>query len=849
MNGPAIEDFQPLPDQWVVGGLDTSLSTKPPGQQTIQTSPWDELPINLRHQAELEASGISASVARDRGYRTANTKAELSRLGFKRSQQNDPGIIMPIHGVADHITGYQYKPDNPRTINGKVVKYETPAKSATQLDIPRSVQVLVRKVEFSLFFTEGIKKGDAAATRELAVAALAGVWNWRSEDVLAELDQIPLKERTVYIAFDSDWRRKREVRQALRRLGKVLEHRGAVVYVISLPEPSPGTKVGLDDYFVAGGTARDLTVKYAMPLAEFDGFAEDDERSVLVAAVVPDAPVHNGAIVPTGYTLSDSEVRRGSKRILPAAVIITARMIDAATGEESVELAFRDRGVWRSITTNRDVIAIARKISELARSGLPVTSNTARDVVDWLADYIVVNADSLPVIRTSKRLGWQGTSGFLLPARYITENDATSPIRFSPVDDGTAQFAAAFAATGTLDGWKDVVRPLAHLERVRFAVHASFAAAVLQILPCPSFVIDYCGPTSGGKTSVLRVAGSVWGQPDPAQPSSVISTFQSTRIYKERVVGMLVGLPIFIDDAKQAKASEVETFIYDLCNGQGRGRGSLQGLQPTANGRSVAQITGESPATAATEAGGTKARTLTLWGSPFGHSENAAHLISAVMHGISGHHGQAGPAFVDWLLLNRDQWPAWRLAYQKLVQECTSRVGGSHVNSRICAYVAAVDFAAQLAARAGVVPWDFARISDGLLLEVAGEARTADVSADALLLVLSWAAGRADSFYRLNGSSQQPPSGWLGRWDGVDGNWSLIAFTSDRLRDALRANGFLDFEGIVRQWADRGWLDLGNGDGQARRMKKVRIASNPCWCYVIVKNAEESARSALEGGS
>ena len=236
---------------------------------------WEDLPLEARHVDELQRSAISPAVAHDRGYRSVTTKHEIGRFGFSPIQQSPPGYLLPIHGVGKGVIQYQIKPDNPRSnSSGKGIKYESPGKSEGQLDVAPSTRHLVLNPDFSLFITEGIKKVDAAATNELPVIGLPGVSHFKGPDIIAALDQIPLRGRTVYIAFDSDWRRNRQVLASLRRLAAILRSRGAVVYVISLPEPQLGTKVGLDDYFVAGGNPIDL-LKHAV---EFESTEDLDHE-------------------------------------------------------------------------------------------------------------------------------------------------------------------------------------------------------------------------------------------------------------------------------------------------------------------------------------------------------------------------------------------------------------------------------------------------------------------------------------------------------------------------------------------------------------------------------------------
>ena len=94
--------------------------------------------------------------------------------------------------------------------------------------------------------------------------ALLGVWNWRGTNdkggktALADWEAIALNDREVFICFDPDVTRKREVWQALDRLRAFLERRSAHVTVLYLPAGADGQKVGLDDYLAAGNGEGEL---------------------------------------------------------------------------------------------------------------------------------------------------------------------------------------------------------------------------------------------------------------------------------------------------------------------------------------------------------------------------------------------------------------------------------------------------------------------------------------------------------------------------------------------------------------------------------------------------------------
>ncbi|MFN8474903.1 MAG: DUF3854 domain-containing protein [Anaerolineae bacterium] len=187
-----------------------------------------------QHQALLDASGISAEVASARGYRSITSKAEARSLGFGTAQCRAPALLIPIYDCRGQLATYQLRPDEPRIINSKPVKYETPSGTRMVLDVPPKVRANLRNPATPLFITEGARKADAAVSHGFCCISLLGVWNWRgsNEDggklALPDWDNIALNGRQVYIAFDSDVMTKLPVRDALVRLKAFLEHRDAL---------------------------------------------------------------------------------------------------------------------------------------------------------------------------------------------------------------------------------------------------------------------------------------------------------------------------------------------------------------------------------------------------------------------------------------------------------------------------------------------------------------------------------------------------------------------------------------------------------------------------------------------
>jgi len=219
--------------------------------------------LSAAHAAMLAESAISPEVMAQRGYLSMKSAAELRRLGFGERQAR-AGLLIPVWGVVGEIVNYQLRPDAPRIVDGKPLKYETPKGSRMALDVPPGCRAMIGDPTKPLFITEGVKKADAAVSHELCCIALLGVWNWRGTNeqggtvALPDWESITLKDRKVYVVFDSDVMEKAPVYAALCRLKAFLESRGAQVLVVYLPPGPSGTKVGLDDYLAAGHTIAEM---------------------------------------------------------------------------------------------------------------------------------------------------------------------------------------------------------------------------------------------------------------------------------------------------------------------------------------------------------------------------------------------------------------------------------------------------------------------------------------------------------------------------------------------------------------------------------------------------------------
>ena len=238
-----------------------------------------------QHAKLLRASVISPEVAAERGYVSVDTKTRLEGLKFAKSQRNVPGLLIPIWATDGEIRLYQHRPDTPRLNgDGKPIKYETPFRSKIVLDVPPRAREHLGNNSVPLWITEGARKADAAVTAGLCCIGLIGVNGWtRDRQALPDWRHIMLKNRPVYVAFDSDVMVKREVKRALRELSGFLDYCGAHVQLVFLHHTdNGGTKVGLDDYLAAGHSIDELVALAREPIdikphSGSEGFAPKPE--------------------------------------------------------------------------------------------------------------------------------------------------------------------------------------------------------------------------------------------------------------------------------------------------------------------------------------------------------------------------------------------------------------------------------------------------------------------------------------------------------------------------------------------------------------------------------------------
>lgn len=322
----------------------------------------------------------------------------------------------------------------------------------------------------------------------------------------------------------------------------------------------------------------------------------------------------------------------------PHPIMPVERLVNIDTGEEKLQLAFRKGTIWRKLIFSKTVLASSNKVTELAGSGIAVTSQNAKAFVQYISDMENLNYDLIPEKKSIGRFGYIPDEGF-------------SPFVDGLIFDGDANFKAMFQTVrsrGSETKWLETAEEVREMSTTaKIILAASFASVLLEPLNCLPFFVHLWGVDSGtGKTVALMVAASVWG--DPAV-GAYVKTFDGTVAGMEKTAAFLNNLPFCLDELQLAKDSKGRTTfdVYKLAQGVGRTRSNRSGgVDLTPTWRNCILTTGESPLTGTASGAGAVNRVIDI------ECKSAQAVIKDGMR-ISGavkrNYGFAGRKFVERL--------------------------------------------------------------------------------------------------------------------------------------------------------------------------------------------------------
>ncbi len=206
---------------------------------------------------------------------------------------------------------------------------------------------------------------------------------------------------------------------------------------------------------------------------------------------------------------------------------------------------------------------------ELASQGLNITTNPKqRNYLDtYIQDY-PIHKRALCV----DKLGWHGEQ-YILPDSAIG-NDGKELI----VYQSAHAINSTIAQQGTLAQWRDeLCKKLADQSRFVFSIACAFAGQLLELLDDDGGGFHILGSSSMGKSLSLKVAASVWGNPD-----NYSKTWRSTDNALEGTASEHNDSFLPLDEISESDPKIIGKAAYMLANGKPKGRSTTTGHNRTA---------------------------------------------------------------------------------------------------------------------------------------------------------------------------------------------------------------------------------------------------------------------------
>lgn len=308
-----------------------------------------------------------------------------------------------------------------------------------------------------------------------------------------------------------------------------------------------------------------------------------------------------------------------------------------------------------------------------------------------------------------------------MPTRFVLHDRCYYPggsaRAFYTAQAESTATARGINAEGGLLGWQRAVDVIVRNKQHAglFCLALSFGSALMQFAPAGTAnpIVNFWAPDSGtGKSTMLRMANSVWAHPDRAMAQSDDSAAARSLYMPD-----FYSLPICIDEITNLRDEELSIFVFGVARGVERAtatreRASRQArrwcaaILATANNTiagKIAEFNKDRP--------GEQMRALDIR-LPYPVSVRGREADSADIAALDNNYGVAGEAFIVALLADI---PRMKAAIARVNKIATTGIGGfaPQDGERFWATAFATAIvAAELASEFGLVDFDIGGLVD-----------------------------------------------------------------------------------------------------------------------------------------
>lgn len=413
--------------------------------------------------------------------------------------------------------------------------------------------------------------------------------------------------------------------------------------------------------------------------------------------------IRNGQVVKVEIGNEGFEI---TTPILDTVILLAQRFapIEADTGIEKWTVAWWEKDHWRYADCPARWLFDNKKVGELIDLGIPVSSDTANDLVIWfdgLRSLAVLghqNAPELPTVRGVTRCGWYEIEGErimvwgreVLSAHEKKENEededtegddaakaegcggnAEDDIRWtddiSPLE---RQILGSFAAKGDMDTQiRFLLDTMTKYPQIAFGIGCAAGAPLLRfaqrqgLSEVAGFLVIMVPRAGGrsrhqGKTTWNSVVASLYGWPGTGE-SGRLRFADRTRVAAGVLFATNCDLTVHLEelqhlarDVKRASAQELTHLIHQVSSGMDRERGArggggrrTRGFHVVCFGTAEVDVTMKLP-----PGSGAHERVMKLPPMFEEESDRNRNEAERLTDMASSHHGHAGRHYLKWLV-------------------------------------------------------------------------------------------------------------------------------------------------------------------------------------------------------
>lgn len=474
-----------------------------------------------------------------------------------RIEQATNRLVIPMRDTSGKIWSLQYINDagEKRFLSGGRVK---------------GCYLAIGRPDKEIVICEGYATG--ASIHQATNKAVAVAFNKGNLEAVAKTLKNKYPALELIIAADND------IKENAPNVGIEESNRVASIYGCSviIPTLSGGGKCDFNDIAVNEGLERvkaffdgKITARNNPKITLSDnGKVTARENGYITGRIEEDtsAQTTDKKPLPSGFCLTETDLLYtggdGDPVKVSGRVEVIAKTRDNNSQNWGKLLRFADPdGVLKEIAVPNTMFAgDCRELRELLLSeGLDITPAGKSKLSTYLMS-------CNPTARTLcvNKTGWY-KNAFIFPDSIVGKTE--DKISFQ-----VENFNNVYTTAGSLEQWRDrISKYCSGNNRLIFAVSAAFAGALLHKSGLESGGFHFVGGSSCGKSTILRVAASVWGGKD------YLRTWRTTDNGLEGVAAMHNDSLLVLDELGQVDPTKAGEIAYMLGNGGGKTRATRNG--------------------------------------------------------------------------------------------------------------------------------------------------------------------------------------------------------------------------------------------------------------------------------